>query len=116
MKTRIFKTGVVPWEYTLHVLWPVTPDRIVAYANRIGGDFTAQGPFQGVFFELEHDVVIGFTSRRPPANIIVHEVVHAVRAMLISRGIELSRETDEVYAYLIGHLFDKVSKAVHIKK
>src|SRR3990167_8733277 len=62
---------------------------------------------EGLFSTAEksgHMVVIIWTSNRNPW-IIAHEVCHAVYWELDASGIQLTLETEEVYAYLTQFLF-----------
>lgn len=41
-------------------------------------------------------------------NVLVHEIVHAVHHMLLSKGIQLSNETTEAHAYLTEYLYKQL--------
>lgn len=45
---------------------------------------------------------------RSDLNTLVHEVTHVVHNILIQRGVFLTRETEEVYAYMVGGLTEQI--------
>jgi len=78
--------------------------------------------------EAEHGVVgvicIGFrdwknkevTNREELISLLVHEAHHAVNMLLDNRGIPISRENDEVGAYMEGHLVECLLEATGLVK
>ena len=48
-------------------------------------------------------------------KIVAHESLHATFDLLIDRGIKPSRETEEAYAYLHGHIVEQLLKGIGIK-
>ena len=41
-------------------------------------------------------------------KVLIHEIAHAVNYIFFSKGIPLSSDTDEVYAYLFEHVYSKL--------
>ena len=52
--------------------------------------------------------IIRFFDKNPDAGLIAHECFHAVYSILESKKIPLCYETEEVYAYLIQYLVNKI--------
>ena len=46
-------------------------------------------------------------SHRKNMSLVVHEMTHVVSWLLLDRRIELSKDTDEVYAYLMESLMEQ---------
>ena len=54
--------------------------------------------------------IIRFFDNDPDYGLIAHECFHAVYCILNSKRIELCQETEEVYAYLLQYLVNKIKK------
>jgi hypothetical protein len=52
--------------------------------------------------------IIRFFDKNPDNGLIAHECFHAVYSILSNKGIQLSQETEEVYAYLLQFLINKI--------
>lgn len=55
-------------------------------------------------------VVLWFSSMAPSTSTIAHECFHAARGTLPQIGIELTDDTEEVYAYAIGSLVTLIER------
>lgn len=58
--------------------------------------------------------VIRFFDKNPDAGLIAHECFHATCFILESKKIALCNETEEVYAYLLQYLVNKIIKKCKI--
>lgn len=61
------------------------------------------------FFEQGGQTVINF--HEVSDSLIAHEAFHAACFILNHIGMQLTRESEEAYAYLIGYLVDEIHKA-----
>ena len=70
-------------------------------------------PKDGHFRVIEkHGIPIGVIwAKRNQPDSIAHECFHAASYFLRSRGVELSDESDEAFAYLMSYLIRAITKA-----
>ncbi len=54
--------------------------------------------------------------RKASNQVLLHESVHAAHHLLQDRGMPLSDSNDELYAYLISWLYEKISEVKAPKK
>lgn len=64
-------------------------------------------PAAAYTFKLEGDALI-YSPSVPSEAAMVHEIFHSVRHILGIIGVELSDETEEVFAYLMEYLSDQI--------
>ena len=72
------------------------------------------GGFQ-VFERQKTEIGFIWTSGRDVPT-LAHEVLHAVSYCLRSKGLQLSAETDEAYAYVMGFIMGEILKQWKVKK
>lgn len=58
--------------------------------------------------------VIVFTEKKHYQKTLVHELLHAVEKICAYRDIPISKDTEEVRAMLIGHIFGKVQEVIKV--
>lgn len=67
----------------------------------------AQGNTNGKFWHDENYLVMWFPNFKDK-NIITHELVHYCFAVLVRKGVPISAENDEVFAYMFEYMFNKI--------
>ena len=107
------------YEAAIHVLWPhkeekrVTSEHIAGYLNRTFGidDYKGDGDFNGRCTEVvsasglkgAHVITLAFWDGSPKCHgVLAHEVFHAVEQILSHRGVPMTNDTSEPWAYLLG--------------
>ena len=56
-----------------------------------------------------NDIVVVWT-RIKKVSVLAHELIHAISYVLITRGINLNEQTEEVYAYFMQELMRRILK------
>ena len=62
------------------------------------------------------EIILFFDSNKPKASIVAHECVHACDNILENIGYTHPNESNEITAYLVGHLVDVVYKVLKFHK
>lgn len=60
-------------------------------------------------FECMENKICVLWAKNGEQDLIVHEIMHAVSFVLREKGISLSDETDEIFAYLMQFLFKEIN-------
>ena len=78
----------------------------------IAPDSQTEGHFQ-IITKVNRDIDVGviWVKDRKDYGTIAHECLHAVQWATNSRGLKLSEDTDEAFAYLLGFLVSTIQKA-----
>jgi hypothetical protein len=59
--------------------------------------------------KMPNRAVLIYFPKEPTQGIIAHEVFHAVWMILATMGVEPSVESEEVYAYMIEYIVNKIT-------
>jgi hypothetical protein len=73
----------------------------------------------GFFIEAENSRIgfgIIWISDKSDPGTLAHECLHAAKWMLERKRISFSGDTEEIYAYCVQYLFNKISSYEHKKK
>lgn len=107
------------WRVFIHVSYKETFEKAYKYAKKKGLELSFD-EFKDYYetsagFVIwcdEQNVMIVLCSdssiESAQAGIITHECFHAVSAILRKRGIKLTEESEEVYAYYLEWLFKRI--------
>jgi hypothetical protein len=86
-------------------------DKTIEYASFVLVNETLESKVYGGY-------LIGFNikyeHREITNGVIGHEVLHAAHALLKDRGLKLTDDSDEAYAYLVEWMTDKVYEVMEI--
>lgn len=110
MNVRKFRNET--WYFNVHLVWPVTSIQFRDYVRRAlkNPDYKDPGSFTAMCHTEGEDVVVGFkqwVGSNEDLGTLVHELWHATFHVLVSRGVQISEENEEPFAYLQNSLFDK---------
>jgi hypothetical protein len=117
-KTRIFSTDAAPYNQTLYWCIAPHPEYEKAFERMFGHPPT---PLEDVVETQARCEIYckdgAFTSilwfaEPPDPSILAHELFHFVYWLLSDRGIPLTKDTNEVYAYLLESLVDRVHGSI----
>lgn len=112
MKINVRKFHNDTWYFHTHLIWPVTPIQFRDYVRRTlkNVDYEDPGEFTAMCHSEQQDIVIGFkhwTGHDHDLGNLVHELFHATFNVLVSRGVQISQENEEPFAYLQNSMFDR---------
>lgn len=112
MKVNVRKFHNDTWYFHTHLVWPVTPIQFRDYVRRAmkNPDYEDPGSFTAMCHSEQQDIVIGFkywTGSDHDLGTLVHETFHAAYNVLTNRGVVLTEENEEPFAYLQNSLFDR---------
>lgn len=112
------------WRANVHIIWPVDAKKITAYIKRTFDlDYVpSPGPFGGRCIEI-HDngydaQVLCFMSWKGDDfdhGALAHEAMHATEHILTARGMKLTPDTTEAYAYLVQEIVDRSLQIINKK-
>ena len=124
-KTKQFNVGwfwVGTWQANVQVLWPVTPLQVADYVKRVFGvDGISPERFEGRCLEItEPDgtatnliCLAGWSGTHQDHATLAHEAFHCAHHILLGR-MNLTLETSEAFAYLIGELVDNSTQLIEM--
>ena len=97
------------WQVSITLIWPVDAAKANHYIHRkIGPTKHAVGDDMAAWtWDLNGNIVIGLSDWAATSlwmSNLAHESVHAADYILASRGMQLTSETSEAYAYLAGSI------------
>lgn len=96
------KENLIPWFQKI-----ARPSLHNEFITKVTNTFNGRQP-RGVCFALPGGAsVIWLEEKR--ADVFIHEISHAAYHLLQAKGINLTYETDEAYAYLVEFLFRKLN-------
>ena len=114
------------FDYRIHVLVGTSVEacmlsehfqKATATVNVDPGDIGRLGKGSGAAWDVTGSVgVMALSLPYLSYSTVVHEVFHLVWKMLKTRGISLSYETDEVFAYTIGNIAEQVISKLQEQK
>lgn len=108
--------------FVLHIFWDATPKDISKKLNRIKSKklvfpsdyFNPTNVNDEAYTHDLEDVLPGHFclqfNHKPSIATLVHEIFHVVAQHMRYVSIELSRETEESYAYMFSWLVDAINK------
>ena len=80
--------------------------KLAAYLHNEGCEVGMKGNEGGIFRAIgDHKVIIWGENEAS----VVHEMMHAVRYVMLSRGVgKMDENNDEIYAYTMGWLYKEL--------
>ena len=111
----------------IDLIWPVDNTKVLAWCkSKYNCEIEDPGQFGGLHLSFEdsakrHDIqLIALNTFDKNDNedldSLCHEAFHAVRSIMDDRGIPLSKESNEAYAYLIGNIVRKSLEALDTRR
>jgi hypothetical protein len=95
-----------------------TPEKVINYVvHQLGlGDWTSPEGMRGMTYIRVGKVPIMWLPGKPttPTEIgtLAHEIVHILTAILVGKGIRLTPDSDEAFAYPMGYAVRRVLEQI----
>lgn len=120
MNIRKFRNDT--WDFAVHIVWPVTPAQFQRYVCRVDDpSYKNPGPFSALCYYGEpilENIIIGFAAwKNQPRDLglLAHETFHATHRVLAYKGMNLTGETCEAFAYLQESIFNNCLRRLQSK-
>lgn len=111
---KIIELNLFP--YDIAVAYGVSVDEIKKKMKKFGQEIDKEKEDYLRSSGLAHTIkmpnkaVLIYFTQPPTPGIIAHEAFHAVWMILATMGVEPSVDSEEVYAYMIEHVVNKIKQ------
>lgn len=111
VKTNKFTLEIHPYNSYLTVIFSEDVDQtMLQISEKIGLEEDESRNGDGWFLEESDGSYIIILSHTPTPDVVAHEALHAVFAVLKRAGIRHSEENDETFTYVLGFIVRNIYK------